>query len=217
MKTDFYVYVIFRPNGIPCYVGKGRGDRMQAHKRRKGNLHLAAIYAMNGGALPAVKVRCDLSESEAFETECALIAALGREPHGGVLVNLTDGGEGTAGWTPGPGWVAKRKESAAAMWQDPVMRQRFCRAKLGNSNSKGQVHSDEWKAANAERMRGNQNTKGMKFPPEVGAKGAARWADPTYRTRMMDSRRASGMYEPEAVARRIAKRTENYQRRKVIG
>jgi len=38
-----------------------------------------------------------LSEDEAFELEKFLISFIGREIHGGPLVNLTDGGEGSSG------------------------------------------------------------------------------------------------------------------------
>ena len=92
----FYVYVIFRLNGIPCYVGKGKGGRWMQHIRRSCNIHLTRIYRQSGNDLPIVKVREHLTNLEACATEVALIGAIGRADLGrGPLVNLSDGGDGT--------------------------------------------------------------------------------------------------------------------------
>lgn len=97
MIRQFYIYVIFRPDGAPCYIGKGSGKRWRKTGRRTHNPHLARIIAKAGGELPVVKIRDGLTEPEAFETERAFIAAIGRQANGGPLVNLTDGGEGATG------------------------------------------------------------------------------------------------------------------------
>lgn len=94
---DRYVYVIFRLDGLPCYVGKGRGARLNNHETRSTNPHLANIVALAhkaGKRLPKVKVRENLTDARAFEIEVALIAAIGRRANGGPLVNMTDGGDG---------------------------------------------------------------------------------------------------------------------------
>lgn len=96
----FYVYVLFRLNGIPCYVGKGKDDRWLCHFKigaAHTNRHLARIIAKAGGMLPKIKFREGLTEAEALALEVALIAAIGREARGGPLVNLTDGGDGVSG------------------------------------------------------------------------------------------------------------------------
>jgi hypothetical protein len=99
MSVDrgFYIYVIFRPTGAPCYVGLGKGDRWKKHFRSKTNIHLNRIIKKFAGAVPVVKMREGLTFKEAAAIEVALIAAIGRETNGGPLVNLTDGGEGVAG------------------------------------------------------------------------------------------------------------------------
>ncbi len=97
--TNFYVYVVFRLNGAPCYVGKGKRGRWRDHYRKSCNPHLRAIIAKSAPLeLPCVRIRMQLSEAQAFEIERALIKAIGREVHGGPLVNLTDGGEGSSGY-----------------------------------------------------------------------------------------------------------------------
>src|SRR5579859_4183589 len=98
LRSDFYVYVIFRPNGIPCYVGKGHGKRDQLHEvKGSHNLHLRAIFELAGGKLPRVRLREGLTDKEALALEIVFIRAIGREIHGGPLVNQTDGGEGGSG------------------------------------------------------------------------------------------------------------------------
>ena len=107
-RSDFYVYVIFRPNGVPCYVGKGQKDRWLHHAKKCHNRHLASIYAQAGGSLPLVKVREGLSEFHALQTEVALISAIGRGSSG-PLVNLTDGGDGVSGYDPPESHRAKTR------------------------------------------------------------------------------------------------------------
>lgn len=169
-----YVYLIFRPNGIPCYVGKGHGGRWKCHNRRRGNLHLFNIYKAAGGNLPVVILHSGLSNSTALEYEIALIKAIGREENGGPLVNMTDGGEGTKGAKMTPEWRANRRQRAIEVWRRPEYLVTQSRKKIGNSNSKGQVHSSSWKLANAERMKGNTNTLGFCHSEESRAKMSAK-------------------------------------------
>jgi len=98
-SAKFYVYVIFRPNGEPCYVGKGQGKRCLEHFTARGshNPYLARIVKKHGGSLPLVKVQEGLAEIAAHEVEVALISAIGRWENGGPLANMTDGGEGISG------------------------------------------------------------------------------------------------------------------------
>lgn len=124
--SHFYIYVLFRPwNGEPFYVGKGQGGRAY-RLRYRSNPHFRAIVDKAGGAVPTVIVRSDLTEVEAFQIECALIGAIGRQVHGGPLVNLTDGGEGAAGSKRSVEQRARRSE-----WM------------RGNQNGAGYKHSAE--------------------------------------------------------------------------
>lgn len=96
-RSSFYVYVIFRPDGTPCYVGKGHGRRADHHRRFTKNRHLRNLFAKYGD-LPIARVREHLTDAEACSTEIALIAAIGRRDLGtGPLINLTIGGDGAAG------------------------------------------------------------------------------------------------------------------------
>ncbi len=109
----FYVYILFRPwDGSPFYVGKGKGDRWLHHRKLKprfANKYFLAIIKKArklGLEIPYLKIRDNLTEEEAFEIEAAFIAAIGRG-NDGPLVNATDGGEGTAGFSRSSEWRAQ--------------------------------------------------------------------------------------------------------------
>lgn len=101
-RSDFYVYALFDWLGVPRYIGKGKGNRIDHHlKPRSRNRPLNAFIknTLNAiGDIPRSKIRENLTEREALETEIALIAAIGRRSTGtGTLYNLTDGGNGLSG------------------------------------------------------------------------------------------------------------------------
>jgi hypothetical protein len=106
-ERRFYVYVIFRLDASPCYIGKGQGRRWLQHEAdaiagRHANRRLVRLIkeaAAIGKKLPRIKLRENLTNAEACKTEIALIAAIGRGRHG-PLMNLTDGGEGIVGRAP---------------------------------------------------------------------------------------------------------------------
>ena len=151
----FYVYILFRPDGSPCYLGKGKGKRWLHHERglNKNNRHLNGIIARakaQGRELPKIKVREHLSEAEAFEVEKALIAAIGREPVG-PLVNLTDGGDGTINIAPEVRAVMSEKAKVRA--RTPEVRARM--AALGRSG-KGKRKTEAQRQAMSLRKIGKQ-------------------------------------------------------------
>lgn len=103
-ERSFYVYFLIRPwNGIPCYVGKGRGERWTVHARagvKHPNAHLARIFGKAqrlGQHVISVKVVENLTEDAAFVFEKTLIKQIGRACSGGTLANFTDGGQGMSG------------------------------------------------------------------------------------------------------------------------
>lgn len=137
-KCDFYVYAYFRLDGTPCYIGKGRGSRSHHHLThiRRVNPHLKNIIRNAGGDLPVAIIRDNLTESEAFETEVAFIAAIGRKP-AGPLVNFTDGGEGASGYIFTQ--EQRARLSVAQRKPDTLAKNR--------SRSLGKKHTEEFKAA----------------------------------------------------------------------
>jgi hypothetical protein len=186
-----YVYVIFRTNGIPCYVGQGVGDRYKRHGYNKNsrNKHLAAIYKNATSPLPVKKIKENLTRDEAIELEEFLISVIGREKNGGPLVNCTDGGEGSLGWEAPKEWKEHRSMEATRLWKDPKYRAVMLREgrKYGSGNK--QPRSEEFKKVVSEKLRGNKHTLGMKHSDEA--------------KRKMSEYRKGRKQSPEHVAKRI--------------
>jgi NUMOD3 motif len=185
--AECYVYVYFRLNGVPCYVGKGSGNRYRHRGPTKRNPHFAAIMAASSNKLPVVVVRRGLSDDEAFTCEEALIAAIGRECDGGPLINLGKGGKGgSTGVKMSPAWRARRSLKSKEMWANPEIRARLSATKIGNQYKLGKPNSALWRARTSERMKGNTNTLGMKLTAEQrekisvahrGRKQSAEWIE----------------------------------------
>lgn len=116
----FYVYAYFRPDGRPCYIGKGKGNRI-AHRGKTGrNKHFLNILAQakaSGQEMQSIKIAEGLTDQEAIQLEKDMILLIGREANGGPLVNLTDGGDGAAGYR----YTPEQREAHSARMRDRVM------------------------------------------------------------------------------------------------
>lgn len=203
-KTDFYIYAIFRPNGTPCYIGKGRGGRWKQHIRNAHNPNLRRIYMLAGGDLPIVKLNENLTDREALAFEVAWIAALGLKRRGGVLVNLTHGGEGCSGnvlseesrrligernkGKKHPPRTAEHRARLSAAW---IGRERVPNPNFAAAWGNGKTHTPETRAKMSEDRKGRPKSPehranmgkasiGKKMSDEARAKmresSARRWA-----------------------------------------
>jgi hypothetical protein len=110
-RRIYYTYDISRPDtGESCYIGKGKGNRWKTFtEAAKYNPYLRNTiikYKQNGMKMLVTIVRNKLTEAEAFETEIALIASIGRkDKNKGPLLNMTNGGEGMSGWRPSQHYI----------------------------------------------------------------------------------------------------------------
>jgi len=183
--SEYYVYVYFRLNGEPCYIGKGKEDRWLVHEKRCTNKRLWRIIQKSGGELPKVIIRDCLTNDEAKEIEKAFIKALGRLDLGtGPLVNLTDGGEGEnpseaqreairkarTGCTTSAEARAKQRE---AKINDPenTIRLEKARAAIGPETDERRMNRKlgqerRWKDNDAERSHYRQKLTGREQTPE---------------------------------------------------
>lgn len=172
LDQSFYVYVLFRKNGIPCYVGKGRGRRWLKHEKHSHSAHLKAIFRSAGGDLPRVKIRENISESEAMRLEVALISAIGREAIGGPLVNQTDGGDGISGWKHTE--AVRAKMSASRQGENaPFLGKHLsveAKAALRESHL-GTKHSDETRAKMSFAHRGRVHSEATKAKMSASQSG----------------------------------------------
>lgn len=101
-RPIYYCYILFDWFGIPRWVGKGKGSRDLDHERKSDSSNRLKNEFIEQtwlifGEIPKIRVRENIIEKEALETEVALIKAIGRFPNG-PLVNMTDGGDGTSGY-----------------------------------------------------------------------------------------------------------------------
>lgn len=160
----FYVYLYLREDGTPYYVGKGKNTR--AWEKHNVNVpkdnHRIQFIATK------------LFEEEAFILEIRLIQIYGRKDNGtGVLRNITDGGEGTAGCTPWnkgknmPAYVCEKMRLKATGRTQSVEtinkrvlkntgKKRTVEQRLRLGGFKGKAHSDETKEIMAAKKRGKK-------------------------------------------------------------
>lgn len=98
---DFYVYIHLRKDGTPFYVGKGHGKRAyELSVKRRSTMWVRTAVKEYGdtGNVTVVLLYTNLDESTAHELEILTIKEYGRKNNNtGILVNLTDGGDGVSG------------------------------------------------------------------------------------------------------------------------
>lgn len=102
LEEIFYVYIFIDPrNGLPFYVGKGKGNRWKQHfwksslfKNTPKNSKLKKILSLGLEVIVHFYI-IDVPEHIAYITEEALIQKYGRIDIGtGILTNCTSGGDG---------------------------------------------------------------------------------------------------------------------------
>lgn len=91
---QFYVYIHFKPDGTPFYVGKAHGRRGYLVHVWRNNYH-SKVVAKYGRENIQVMVFNQPDELTALQKEIELIAQLISAGH--TLTNMTQGGEGVVG------------------------------------------------------------------------------------------------------------------------
>ena len=86
----YYTYAYLREDKTPYYIGKGSIRRIyEKHSR---------VCAPPKDISRIIFLKKNLTEEEAFKHEIYMIAVFGRKDLGtGILINRTDGGEGSSG------------------------------------------------------------------------------------------------------------------------
>lgn len=140
-------------------MGKGRGDRAYGLFRR--NAHHRNTVKKYGAKNIKIFVFPCASEREALENEVQQIAQLRQE--GITLCNVTNGGEGTSGFTMSPKSKALLGSIASKQWESPLFREKvlagheryWTKEKREEQalRAKGQTHSAESSRKKSDAMR----------------------------------------------------------------
>lgn len=178
-KRIYYVYEHWRPDtNRPFYVGKGKGKR--AHNPRRNPYWRNVVEKLKrDGLRPLVKfVVIGLSEKEALALECKRVAMWRRR--GVSLTNITDGGQGTSGWSPSP--ETRAKISKANAERSPEVKARVSAAvtaanllRIEETRAMGLANRGK-KLSSETRAKMSASRRGGKRSPDAIAKTAAFWS-----------------------------------------
>jgi hypothetical protein len=144
MESRYYVYVYRYPNGVPFYIGEGSGKRAWYHLNEalksssvdKKVMKLSIIRKIvASGYDPIIEIiHSNLLESDAFELEEFLITEIGRRDlNTGPLANMTNGGEGSAGYIHSDASKKKISDKLTGTTKPDSMKQQLSdRMKINN-------------------------------------------------------------------------------------
>jgi hypothetical protein len=83
--SEYYTYAYLQNDGLPYYIGKGKGRRLYDHRGKNCNPPKDKNRI--------IKLKQNLTEEEAFRHEVYMIAIFGKKCDGtGILMNISDGG-----------------------------------------------------------------------------------------------------------------------------
>lgn len=91
MKNTYYTYAWLREDRTPYYVGKGVSNRAYSPHRR------GDTYMSPPSRDRVLFLKKNLTEFDAYKHENYIISILGLKSEGGILINMSYGGEGSSG------------------------------------------------------------------------------------------------------------------------
>ena len=143
----FYTYAYLRKDRTPYYIGKGTGKRAyQKHIFFNIPLKERIIF-----------LKQNLTEEEAFKHEIYMISILGRKDLGtGILINRTNGGDGSSGFTHSEESKRKMSEDRKGKFSGKNNPMYGVSLKGENHHFYGKSHSEETKRKMSEKRKGKK-------------------------------------------------------------
>jgi hypothetical protein len=164
MYLVYYVYAYLRKSdNTPYYIGKGKGTR--AYQRHPG-------LSVPKDRTKIVFLEKYLSEVGALAIERRMIKWYGRKDIGtGILLNQTDGGEGSCGAKMSQETIEKIRKANIGKTHSEESKKKMSVKKIGNKNgisspgNTGMKQSDETKRKISESLiKRNLNKRGVSTP-----------------------------------------------------
>jgi hypothetical protein len=182
---QFYIYLHFKPDSTPFYVGKGsggRGNSLHPSIRYHNKWHQRIVEKYGKENITIDIIPC-IDESEAFEQEQLFISMCRNQGH--VLCNLTDGGEGPSGYKQSEEEKEKHRQANLNKKRTPEQIENIRHGQLGHiawnkgkpsplkgkkrkpeSIEKGRIKSTGKKRTLEQNERNRQTHIGKKLSPE---------------------------------------------------
>jgi hypothetical protein len=151
MENIFYIYAHINPlNGIPFYIGKGKGNRAYTKQSRS----KWWLNTVNKYGFDVILLEEQLFELEAFVKETYWIKRIGRKDLNiGSLINMSFGGEGNSGRVFSEEHKLKIKLNHKGMLGKKTSEE--TKEKIRNKN-KNRVFTQDWKNKISQSKKGTK-------------------------------------------------------------
>ena len=147
MEKKYVIYRHLKPNGEVFYIGIGSEKR--AYQKNPRSDFWKRVVSIHGYEVQILK--SDLTWEDACELEILLISWYGRRNlNTGTLVNMTEGGDGSVGYSPSEESRRRKSEKMKGVPKSEKARKNMNKSKIGKSIS--EEHRLKCKLSNAKKV-----------------------------------------------------------------